>query len=232
MKKITTMMTTALVCGVMFTSCGGGSTAKSGLKNNEFFGALPALHADFALAKEADKEELDKVLESGNLQRITKTSEKIEKRAQERKEKFDAAVEAEWAKVQGRSIPFSFSQAAQETVLIQNIEITSAKIEGQDVHFHVIAKNDIPRSTFVPDSRRSWVKENNQIFFRLVSKDGSTIYTGKVTIKDQNYTAGQPLLPDFGNTIFVRIFPSSAGLADFTHIEIISEQEHKAQTRS
>jgi len=220
MKKITTMMTAALVCGVMFTSCGGG-TPKSGLKNNEFFGNLPALHADFDLAKGADEAELEKVWKSSDPKKIAKAADRIEKRATERKEKFDAAVEAEWAKVQGRSLPISFSKAANEIELIQNIEIASAKIEGQQIVFNITAKNDIPRRMLGSD--RNWVSQN-AIYFRFVAKDGSTLYSGVTMVREQNYTAGQSLAPQFGNAITTQIFP--AHLADFTNIEIISKQEY------
>ena len=91
------------------TACGGGK--KSGLKNNEYLGSLPALYADNELTETALKEKAKKITESGNFKKMMKAAAEEAKKAAEQATKFEAAKNAEWEKINGKDIPFTYSEA-------------------------------------------------------------------------------------------------------------------------
>ena len=161
------MMIAAMICGVVITGCGGGGGGgKSGLKENEYLGSLPALFADLELAEDAAKEKLEKVKESGNYEKYAKLEAEEDKAADERNSKFQEAAKAEWEKVNGREIPFSCSEAFKKL----NIQIGSVKLDASypGIVVTVTAKKDF---TVNNDN----VNDYRLLNYRVLAKDNSVI---------------------------------------------------------
>jgi len=109
----TTFKTTAIaaLCALILTSCGGGSSPKSGLKQNDLLGNLPAIHADYALSETSFKEKAEKIASTGDWQKALKAAAKEAEASAKRRAKFDEEAKAEWKKIDGKVVPFTQSEA-------------------------------------------------------------------------------------------------------------------------
>jgi len=146
-----------------FTGCGGGSggSVKSGLSVEGFFGALPAIYADYELAYDIAraryKFDAEKATKAQNMKAYQKAEEQWDKVSDELSAKFEAAKNAELAKLNGKDVPFAVSAD------FNDFKISSLEIDET---------GNLKMST-------SDVKRNllgvAQFRFRALSKDGSVI---------------------------------------------------------
>jgi hypothetical protein len=237
MKKISfvsKMMFTAMICGVMLVSCGGGGSGskapKSGLKDNEYLKSLPALFADDALAYTASKERLQKVEAAGNWEKLAKEQAKEEAAAEERDAQFSAARETIWQQINGRDVPFTSTEAFNRL----NIQVQSAKLNAEfnGIRFDVVAKQD-----FTVHSNYNNVNDYRTLFFRALAKDGSEIEKNGANlvlffVYPVPFKQGQTIL--FGDSnipiqaAFV-ISNSPEKWVDFASIELVTRDEYMGQ---
>ena len=208
--------------------CGGGSSKKSGLKKNDYLGSLPALYADYELAKKADNKKIDKLHETGNLNKIMKEVAKIEKEAKERDAKHRADVKAEIEKIKGKDIPFTCSEAFKKL----NCDVTSLKIKsGDDLGVSFIAPI-VAKSDFVVSYKNKNDDDYEYVYYRVVAKDGSTIDTHSFFIflmwgQGPSFTAGQLMRSgDVEATSYFPFSKKSEKWADFAGIEFITREEY------
>ena len=209
------MTLAAFVCGAMLTGCGGGGS-KSGLKKNEFFGNLPRIHADYALQVKADKEANEKrgekLLKSGNFNKMMTEAAKMEKEEKERDAKFKEKLEAEEAKVTGTAIPFAFSSELQASD--PHYTIDAVMVENSQYCFVVIASK----------IKRNFVGTRSIEFgYRLIAKDGSTIKAEFVEM----YGIGENEPKSFCFSAFRNLAHAEA-MADFASVEFITAAEANA----
>jgi len=161
---------TTCVLAIILTGCGGGgSSGKGRLKNNTFLGSLPAIYADFITAKKADEAKIDKLHKTGDIKKIMKEVAKIEKEAEAREAKFEADKKAEMAKITGKDIPFTCSEAFKNL----NCEVVFVKFSDHaepGIIASIVAKDD-----FVVSYKEKNVDDYEYIWYRVLAKDGSTI---------------------------------------------------------
>jgi hypothetical protein len=147
----------ALICGAIFASCGGGSMPKSDLKKSDVFGNLPALHDENAMAKEIEKERLEKMTNLNKIQKELMRQEKAQ-------EKRDAVIDAELERVKENEVSYTFTDAQK----------ASGEYDVVDVN---VVSLGIFTVDFVP------LKVETDLFgsssflvnFRFLAKDGSVI---------------------------------------------------------
>ena len=213
----------ALFCGVMLTGC-GGSAPKSGLKDNEYLGSLPALFADHDLAENAAKERLKKAEESGNWEKIAKLQADEKKASEERDAKFQEATKAEWSKANGRDIPFSVSDAFSRL----NIQLGSVKIDADYPGFvvTVTAKQD-----FAVD--HSNTNDYRELNFRVLDKNGDELDRSGVYLvylgfnRSIPFTQGQEI--QFNNSPIrgnLQVYKEPKNWVDFASIQFITMDEY------
>ena len=212
----------ALVCGVIFTGCGGGGGDKSGLKKNDYLGSFPAIYADNEMAKKALKERENKLTETGDRNKIMKEVAKIEKEDKAREEKFEADKKVEMAKITGKEIPFTCSEAFDQlNCKIASVKFNDRTIIGIDAS--IVAKND-----FVMNYKNKGDYE--WIHYRVVAKDGSTIAEYSFFIglgldwgKTKSFTQGQSLRSEGGDVkAYWDLSQNPEKWADFAGIEFIT----------
>ena len=217
MKKL--FLTTVIVgvAAVIMSGCGGGSK-KSGLKKNEYLGALPAIQADFKLEEKADAENLKMLRTKGPAEKWAKENEKVK----EKRRKNEADLKAEWEKIAGKEVPFSYSKAFAESVY----EVASAKLASESklcIEFTFKVKQDFEVNNKNGDAYRL-------AYFRAITKDGSTITKGMYNLvhfswgHPQSFSKGQTI----GNPYALYLFqPKYAEKwADFAGIEFVTEDEY------
>ena len=156
------------VIGLTVTACGGGGAKKSGLKTDGFFGALPAIFADNNLAEAAARENYDVLKDKMKNVKSIKEAEKLakeleraeqqwDKKREELEAKLEAAQKAEFAKLNGKDVPYTVSEKFKE------FKVNSLKVDET---------GNLQMST-------SDVKKNmmgvTQFKFRALAKDGSVI---------------------------------------------------------
>ena len=216
---------TALTLAIFFAGCGGGGS-KSGLKKNDYLGSLPAIYADYQLAKKADEEKIDKLHTSGNLNKIMKEVAKIEKEEKERELKFEADLKAEMAKITGKDVPFTCSEAFKKL----NCEVVFMKFSDHStpgIIASIVAKND-----FTVSSKERNVDDYEYVWYRAVAKDGSTIDKNSIFLfsvswgNTKQFTKGQSLKSgsEYAQT-FLSISKKPEQFADFAGIEFITREE-------
>ena len=220
MKKIILL---SLALAILLVGCGGGSS-KSGLKKNKYVGSLPAIYADYALAKKADEAKIDKLYKKGNFKKIMKEAEKQEKEQKLRRKKFDADIEAEKARIAGTEIPVSYSKDLQASdMLFYNVAPVKLN-ERCYAEVFLSAKQDFT----VPGGGQ----QSYAIYCRLITKDGTTIrkdimYPVSWSSKPISFTAGEKL-GQKGDKHDILIHPYSDPelYANFAGIEFITEEEY------
>jgi hypothetical protein len=216
-------MVCVLVCTVVFTCCGGGAK-KSGLKQNELLGNLPAIHADYALTETSFKEKADKVTKSGNFKKMVEAAAKEAKASAERYAKYDAATTAEWKKIDGKTIPFSRSDAFEQL----NIEVESVTLNAEQKGAIVVihAKQDFT----VTDKNR---KDYEQFYYRVLAEDGTEIDTYGIYLLSMFFkysvslTQGQNItFTDSPLCAVLRVTSKPEAWVNFANIEFITYDEY------
>ena len=163
------------VISVSLVSCGGGS--KSGLKKNEFFGSLPAIHADLKLAEAELQAKAEKALTAGNI----KEAMKLEEESKKIEAKFEADVKAELAKTAGKDIPFSFANAAEFDKLPYSI--VSIKTSGEQVGqitVTFLAKEELRSGRYSGLFNVNGAEYPSELPYKALAKDGSLIDDGSI----------------------------------------------------
>jgi len=212
-----------VVAAVIMSGCGGGG--KSGLKKNDYLGNLPALHADYELAKKADKEKLEKLMAKGKVNKFQSEAMKQEVAKKARKEKFEADKKAEMEKIVGKDIPFTCSEAFNKL----NCEVASLKFcdiyGGLGMDISVVAKSD-----FVVDGKTNG-DDYRSVYFRFAAKDGATIYKSSLSIFDymsvytkKSFTKGQSL-QDGNSKVSFYVYDEPEKWVGFASIEFITKEE-------
>ena len=221
-RKLAGVVAMAAVITFSAISCGGGGGSAGGvkLKSNKYLGNFPGLIANNELAKKAYEENIEKLREAKNIDKITKlnTEEK------ERKEKFEAAIESEEEKIKGNDIPFTYSDEFKKL----KIDVAYVKIkEGGKVSIYsnvsVVAKEDFKINAANYDDYSS-------LYFRIVSSDGSAIEKNKTRITGgSSFTKGEELnLLGQKTQIFFSVYHESEKWVDFAGIEFITKAEYDA----
>ena len=220
MKKTFKTIGTVLICGLLMTACGGGvgSSKKSGLSKNEFLGNLPALYADWKLYEDdmdaqAAKLKDEMHTESG-MKKAMAWKEKAEKEFAEKQTVYKEDLKAEWAKIDGKEVPFTLSDAFSQT----NMQVNRVKFnaEKQQIVAEIVAKADGKGDSM------------SFAYYRVLAKDGSVISNGHGFYlgKSGAIKAGESLFhdntPGTGNH---SISKNPEKYADFAKIEFIAQSE-------
>ena len=234
MKRTLKAILLSLVCGAIFTGCGGSGSSGSGskLKKNQFVGSLPAIYADYAAQKKAHEAKIEeqgqKLIAGGekNKDKILKLMKEDEEATQAMKEKFQADVKAEIAKVAGKEVPVSYSKALLESEeLFYNVAPAKLVDNKGDlaIGFSFSAKRDfeVPR-----------LKGHDYVtYFRLITSEGSTITKSLLlTVKLENTAfsiAAGELLQE--NMFPLSMSGKSSRYADFAGVEFITKAEYEAK---
>ena len=217
------------LCGMIFASCGGESSSKSGLKKNRYLGSLPAIYADYnatIAAHEAKIEKQGMKLMSGG----EKNSEKIMTLMQEdqatvkiMKDKLKTDVNAEIAKIVGKDVFVAYSKSLIDSdELFYNV--ASAKLGDNKGELAIAivlsAKNDfeVPRMKGYDYSA----------YFKLITTDGSIILKSvllpvKLDYKAFSIASGELLLE---NNFPLYISGNLELYANFAGMEFISKDEY------
>ena len=195
------LVNVSMVCGVMFllAGCGGGGgggAKKSGLKSNEFIGKLPAIYADYDLAFEAAKEKNKateaKALKSQNGKLLLKAKEEYDKKWKELDSSKTSAVKAEWAKINGKSIPFTMSDDFKKLKL----EVVSVKLNAEKNNLSVVIH---PTENFIITGYSSNMNDYRYANYKVLAKDGSVIKTDGVMLcflmasQSETFVKGEPV---------------------------------------
>lgn len=214
----------AVVTGITMFACGGGGAKKSGLKNNQYLGALPALYADYELAEQTSEAKIEKARGTGNVKKYIKVKQEEEKAWEVREEKFEADKKAEWNKLDGKEIPYTVSDAFDKL----DIKVGTVKLIGESEVFHipVTAKKDFT----VSNLRNRYDYE--EIFYKFLGKDGSVIDKGGMYLvflgfsNSKSYKEGENIqFNDKDITGFFRISEPEKWV-DFTGLEFITREEY------
>jgi len=229
MKKVNLvfkMMVAAMICGVVFTSCGGGgvSAPKSGLPSNELLGNLPALYADNQLAKEAELKKLNADREKAkNIDESREAEQKMRPIIEKRETEFREAVAAEWKKIDGKDVPFSASEAFNKS----KMQVNSVKFNAglKDIVIDLVAKEEFKVSL-------NNLRDYDQIAYRVLAKDGSVIATRPVYVMDMSEVGGfTGITIAAGQSLFLRggnlegILNVNEDFVNFAKIEFIAQSE-------
>ena len=225
-RKFAGVVAMAAVITFSAISCGGGG-GKSGLKKNKYLGNLPALVADNELAKKAYKENIDKLHETGNFDKVVKESAKMEKAEKERIKKFEADWKAELEKIETTDIPFTYSEAFKKSDLYR--EVSFLKLSAEKGSLHLITSVNA-REDFTATSKDNDVY--GQIRFRIVASDGSTpdyryfqLYSLAWSDK-RTFTKGQPI--NIGDRdCYLDISRNTKNWVNFSGVEFITLEEER-----
>lgn len=226
-KKLLIIVVSTLICGLFFTNC--GSKSSSGVSKNEYFGALPSIHADYqadidALDKKTE-EEANKLAEGGdkNESKFMKLAEEYEKKEKELKEKFKADIKAETEKLNGVEIPVSFSENLKKSEELF-YDISNVKLVNDNGKLKMSFKITANKDFEVPEYKGL----DYAAYFRYFKKDGSLIMKSvflpvKMETTPLNIAANQVLLEDDLTMSFGK---NAADYADFAGIEFITQEEY------
>ncbi|MCL2028437.1 MAG: hypothetical protein FWG79_08140 [Bacteroidales bacterium] len=222
MKKITTMTLAAIICGILFTACGGGS--KSGLKKNQFLGALPAIYADYELKETSLKERAKKVANSGSLKKMVKEAQRQEEESTKNSAKFEADRKAEIKKIAGKTIPVSFKTPLW-------YDITAATLADNDDGTPTIvltakALDDVTvRSSDGPNM--------SNFYCRFLDKDGAVIAQTAVMLyyltwgQTKTFATGDALKMHDGKDPQIYVdMRDPKGMVNFASLEFVSFEEY------
>jgi len=154
------------VFSVMFlVACGGsGGAKKSGVRTDGFFGALPAIYADYYLAMEALKEKRAesylRLSKHQDMKRWKKEDEKFDLEQERLMNKLEADTKAAWAKIAGKEIPFVLDDG------FEGFNLVSLKLAEEVGNFELIC-TDIKRF--------GWGGRFPAAGYAILGKDGSEI---------------------------------------------------------
>jgi hypothetical protein len=211
---------------VFLTGCGGEVGTKNKTRVNEYLGPIPAMLADFELAAEARKENIEKLRANGNRNEAKEELEKLK----EEWNKFQETVLAEAAKIVGTAIPFSSSNAFTEKYFF---EVVSATLdENGDVAVSLVAKEDF---TLQP-GRSGNYDEYKTCYYRVFAKDNSTIDKNKFVPvklsggKSKSFIKGEPVQDK--NIIIELSYERPEKWIDFSGIEFITCDEYMVLLQS
>ena len=232
MKRRLNIVVTAVVCGFVLASCGGGSS-KSGLKENKYLGKLPAIYADYDAKKSAHEAKMEeqgnKLMAGGekNTSKLMKLVKEDEEATKAMKEQLTADLSAEMAKITGNEIPVSYSKALLDSdELFYTVSPVKLLEKDKTIAFAILlsAKQafDVPRMKGY----------DYAAYFRFVTSDGSTITQSvllpvKLENKAFSIAAGEQLLE---NNFPVYLSNKPELYADFAGIEFISKEEYELLT--
>jgi len=218
MKNVLKTIGTVLICGMLMTACGGGSSKKSGLSKNESLGNLPALYADWKLYEDDMDAQAAKLRENmhteSGMKKAMEWKDKAEKEYKEREAVYKENLKAEWAKIDGKEVPFTLSDAFSQT----NMKINWVKFnaEKQQVEAEIVAKADGKFDSM------------SFAYYRVLAKDGSVISEGNGFYlgKSGAVKAGESLFYDNTNgTGNHSISKNPEKYVDFAKIEFIAQSE-------
>ena len=204
-----------VACAIILSSCGGGSNSgKSSLKKNDYLGSLPAIYANMALAKEADKEKMKELRATANTEKIMKGAAKMKEEASVRDAKLDAELKAEAAKLAGKEIPFTYSEEFKKG----NCEVQSLKLGDRPGYIiaSVVAKDNFKSDPY---------QLTYAIYYKALAKDGSTIAENLCFYlkKKASYTKGEALKTsdDKDAESYLTIYVNPEMWLDFASIEFV-----------
>ena len=224
---------TVLICGLIMTACGG--TPKSGLPSNKFLGNLPVLYADFNLANEKDKEKLNELyqkVQSTQNAEYQKLDQKVYLAKIEREEKLKKDVQVEWAKLDGKKIPFTVSDGFKAL----NLQVNDLYIDGKNQR--LVAKIVATKEIAVD---RKNLNMYGSLQYNVLAKDGSVQLSGcyfsyalrpsdhPLLFQPRTYKQGESLYWSGDDTIIDEPITSitASAFIDFASIEFISRSEIK-----
>ena len=238
MRKIK-FLVSALACGLILTSCGGGGGSSSGgasggskLKKNQYVGSLPAIHADYAAEKKAHEAKMEKqgmqLMAGGekNKDKLTKLMREDEETTKTMKEKFQAAVKAEMAKVAGKEVAVSYSKALLDSDELF-YTVAPAKLTDDKGTLAIAFSFSVKHDLEVPRLKG----HDYATYFRLIASDGSTIVKSVLlTVKLENkaftLSAGEHLLD---NSFPLSFSSKPEQYVDFAGVEFITKAEYNAK---
>lgn len=239
MKSKISHLVTALVCGVILVSCGGGSEG-SKIKKNEYFGMLPSIYASYKASKDAIETESDKVAEkikeTDDLEKVFKLAAELQEKEEAMEEKMETAAIAEIQSLVGRDIPVSYSTSLQSSdELFYNVSAKLAANEGSHlikIELSYTAKTNLD----VPGRNMRKIDGKYWAYYRLVSTSGSTIRTGFSSdlVKQDSHpvsiSAGTALLKSDWNSScdLTYMIHEPEKYANFAGIEFITKAEYDA----
>ena len=246
MKKIAVFAVTAMMMAACGGSGGSGSSGgKSGLKTNAVLGRSPAIHADYLTAQEALKKERealyhevealkkelginrlsDEIINAldskarGKFEKLMERSEKLDEKDSKMDSELEAALNAEVAKLAGKPVPFTVSEAFKKL----NIEVLEVRMCDGSIGFEALiaAKVDFELNR---DNRSAY----EYTCYREVAKDGSTISTSHISHRLSNkYAKGQPIAvkDERYKCNSFHLYHHPQHYADFASIEFIDSEE-------
>jgi hypothetical protein len=228
-RTITLLM--AMMLTFSLAACSGGAdeetaAKKSNLPQNDIIGSLPSILLDYDYAEEAAKERLEKQREKGDAEKYNKLEEKERVARGEREAKFNADMEAEWAKAVGKDMPFSTSEAFDKL----SLEVKSVKFVDKVRNFTVllVVKEDFKVSIY-NDS----IRDYRNLSFNFLAKDGSKIADNATPLiyvgaggggMEKSYKAGEEIRIEGGGA-WLNIDTNTEQWADFASIQFVTDAE-------
>jgi hypothetical protein len=231
-QRIAGIITIVAVIGFTTAACGGGGgggKAKSNLKSNELIGALPAIHADYEIASEAARAKRDKdraaAEKSQNVKKYTQAGEVYDKAFDEIYGKYEASLNAEWTKINGKEVPFTMSEEFKKL----GMDVASVRLDEskKTLVALVVAGQDLRvTSLTIPDYEYAW--------YNILAKDGSVIdqgsfflMTSMAAYRGLSFTKGESLRPegDKEATGNMRVSNNPEKWVDFASIQLIARSE-------
>jgi uncharacterized lipoprotein YehR (DUF1307 family) len=218
------------VIGFSMAACGGGAK-KSGLKDNQYLGTLPALHADYELAKSAPARiKAEKKIENSSSEKRSQLREKEEKVLEEIENKFEKAIEAEWTKINDRDVPFTVSAAFQELP----IQIDSVRVRSNDDYSGLLVTVTAKQDFSMRRTSDNGYRDVSSLFFKILAKNGSVIsqsFTELVreTRLPKSYKEGEDIKDEGLRNPDIRLnldfYSDHTKLADFANVEFVTRNE-------
>ena len=197
MKRVFFLSVVISLCGLMFSSCAGGS--KSGAKDPQYLGELPAIYEKFDKEMLAYYEktivkamELMEKGETKNRKELMKLVNEVNAEIEAREKQLKADLANEVAIIEGTEIPLTYSSALltseklfYDVSPIRIVAYNKGKTEIA-ISFSLMAKHDFKKAQY---------KDDFNAHYRYVAADGSTIATGTADIKKwQDFRAGDTLI--------------------------------------
>lgn len=228
MKNKFTFFIYALICGIVFSNCGGNSS-NSNLKKNQYLGSLPSIYADYNAEKKAYEEKVEKegekLMAGGekNSDKFMKLMKEEQEATKAMKEKFEASVKAEVQKLQGTEVPVSYSENLKNSNE-QFYTISGVKLIDENgklmMTFIISVKDDFEVPTYKGGDYSA--------YYRFYATDGSTLQKSvfmpiKTDTKPLSFTAGQVLLETKSQ---ISMSNNPEPFTEFAGVEFISKDEY------